>query len=191
MPKVKATIRRKQGKFTFSAAAVVAVIIVGLGIAVVNVVTSRADAASPTANAMTPVKAVPGATLKIAREEAELGVMSVDQVRSAGFKLTNIGTESVEISQVGTSCMCTFAEITLPEAKSPRFNMAMHNSPEVNNWKGFLAPGETAVVEVIYQPSLMPVEGSVTRSVKFATNAPQNPKVELNIHATVNADASS
>jgi hypothetical protein len=150
MPKVKAnTTKRKQGKFSLGAVAIVAVIIGGLGIAAVNAVTPRADTGSAAANAMTPVKAVPGATLKIDREEAELGAMSVDQVRSADFKLTNIGTKPVEISQFGTSCMCTFAEIALPDAKSPRFNMAVHNSPEASSWKGVLAPGETAVVEVI------------------------------------------
>lgn len=78
----------------------------------------------------------------------------------------------------------------VPDGKSPTFNMAMHNSPDATSWKGILEPGETAVVAVIYQPSLMPVEGSVTRNVKFATNDPQNPKVELGVHATVTGNTS-
>lgn len=182
--------RHKAGRFSIGAIAVVAVMLGGLGIATFNVLAPNADTASAASNGIQPVQPVAGATLKIDREEAELGAISVEDVRSADFKLTNIGTEPVEISQVGTSCMCTFAEITLPDGKSPRFNMAMHNSPDANSWKGILEPGETAVVAVIYQPSLMPVEGSVTRNVKFATNDPQNPKVELGVHATVTGNAS-
>jgi hypothetical protein len=121
--------------------------------------------------------------------EAELGEMTVDEVGSAAFRLKNTGTQPVEISQVRTSCMCTFAEIALPGGKSPEFSMAMHNDAAANAWKGVLAPGEEAVVTVIYKPSLMPVEGSVARNVKFATTDPQNPVVELGVHATVKGGA--
>jgi hypothetical protein len=137
------------------------------------------------------VKPTPGATLAIDREEVELGTLAVDDVGSANFRLKNVGTEPVEISQVRTSCMCTFAEIALPDENSPQFNMAMHNDAAANAWKGVLAPGREAVVTVIYKPSLMPVEGSAARNVKFATNDPQNPVVELGVHATVKGGASS
>jgi hypothetical protein len=135
------------------------------------------------------VKATPGATLAIDREEAELGVLTLDDVGRAEFRLKNTGTEPIEISQVRTSCMCTFAEITLQAGKSPEFNMAMHNDAAANGWKGVLEPGEEAVVTVIYKPALMPVEGSVARNVKFATTDARNPVVELGVHATVNGRA--
>ena len=173
-------------KSSFSAIAVSAVFLGGIGVIAVNALAPRADvasAASPMGVQL--VEATPGATLSIDREEAELGTMAVDDVRSADFTLTNTGNASVEISQVGTSCMCTFAEISLPEGKSPRFNMEMHNPPEASSWKGVLQPGQTAVVIVTYEPALMPVEGSVARNVKFVTNDPQNLKVELGVHATV------
>lgn len=133
-----------------------------------------------------PVKAVPGATLAIDREDAELGVMVIDEVRSASFRLKNTGTQPVEISPVRTSCMCAFAEIAMPDGASPEFNMAMHNDAAANAWKGTLAPGGEAIVTFTYKPALMPVEGSVARNVKFATTDPQNPVVELGVHATVN-----
>nr|AMP35044.1 hypothetical protein pSinB_185 [Sinorhizobium sp. M14] len=132
-----------------------------------------------------PAKVTQGATLAIDREVAELGVLAVDEVGRAGFRLKNSGTEPIEISQVRTSCMCTFADIALPRGNSPEFNMAMHNDAAVNAWKGVLDPGEEATVTVVYKPSLMPVEGSVARNVKFATNDPQKPVVELDVHATV------
>lgn len=172
----------KAGRKSFGAIAVTAIMLGGVGVIAVNATSPRSDIVSA---GIQPVEATPGATLTIDREEAELGTISVDEVASADFKLTNTGTAPVEISQVGTSCMCTFAEIQLPGEKSPEFNMAMHNEPSVNAWKGTLGPGETAVVTVVYKPSLMPVEGSVARNVKFATNDPQKPKVELGVHATV------
>ncbi|WP_163271152.1 DUF1573 domain-containing protein [Chelativorans alearense] len=129
------------------------------------------------------------ATLAIDREQVELGVLAVEDVGRADFRLKNTGTEPIEFSQVRTSCMCTFAEIVLPAGKSPEFNMAMHNDAATNAWKGVLNPGEEAAVTVIYKPALMPVEGSVARNVKFATTDPQNPVVELGVHATVKGGA--
>ncbi|NGO55156.1 DUF1573 domain-containing protein [Allomesorhizobium camelthorni] len=152
----------------------------------------RAMAPQPpqaTSSQIMPVNATPGATLGIDREEAELGVMAINEVRSAAFRLKNTGTQPVEISQVRTSCMCAFAEIALPDSTSPEFSMAMHNDAAANAWRGVLAPGEEAVVTVTYKPSLMPVEGSVARNVKFATTDPQNPIVELGVHATVTGGA--
>ncbi|ORE97013.1 DUF1573 domain-containing protein [Aurantimonas sp. 22II-16-19i] len=171
-----------KAKNSIGAIAVAAVLLGGIGVIAVNATSPRPEIVSA---GIQPVEAVPGAKLKIDREEAELGTISVDEVASADFKLTNAGTAPVEISQVGTSCMCTFADVQLPGEKSPEFNMTMHNEPTVNAWTGTLAPGETAVVTVTYQPSLMPVEGSVARNVKFATSDPQRPKVELGVHATV------
>lgn len=167
------------GKRSFTAIVVASVLVAGGGMFVWNAVAPRAD------SGMMVVEPVPGATLEIDREEAELGSMAVDEVRSADFKLTNVGTAPVEIAQVRTSCMCTYAEVTLPDGKSPEFNMDMHNSEEAKQWKGALQPGESAVVTLIYMPELMPVQGSVARTVKFATNDPQHQTVELGIHATV------
>lgn len=130
------------------------------------------------------------AALVADRDRADLGRMSLDAIRSADFVLTNSGTEPVTISEVETSCMCTFAEINLSEGKSPRFNMAMHNTPEMKSWKALIEPGETATVTVIYEPSLMPVEGEVFRSVRFTTSDPQTPRMQLGVTAIVESDSS-
>lgn len=174
----------------FSAIAVTAVLLSGIGVIVFNVVAPYVGLSPAAPVVAAPVAATPGATLRIDREEAELGTMSVDEVRSAEFKLANVGNAPVEIAQVGTSCMCTFAQIEIGGEKSPEFNMEMHNSPEANSWRGVVQPGETAIVTLNYQPSLMPVEGSVARNVKFRTNDPENPTVELGVHATVQGGAS-
>ena len=125
------------------------------------------------------------ATVQISEENQDLGAMAVSEERSAEFFLRNVGGEPLEIPQVQTSCMCTFAHVIVDDEQSPAFNMEMHNAPAIQFWKGVVEPGLTATVRVIYRPSLMPVQGPVTRSVKFNTNDPARPIVELSIHANV------
>lgn len=172
----------KAAKSSLPALTVVGVMLGGVAISVVNAMSPEPTAAITSVEQF---EATPGATLTFDREEAELGQMALSEVATADFKMTNSGTEPVKIGQVTTSCMCTYARVQLPEETSPDFNMAMHNSPEANAWTATLQPGESAVVTIIYKPALMPVEGSVARNVKFATNDPQNPQVELGVHATV------
>lgn len=125
------------------------------------------------------------AKVQIFEEDRELGTMLVSDERAAEFVLRNVGGKPLQISQVRTSCMCTFAQVIIDDEESPAFNMEVHNSPSDRRWKGVVEPGFTATVRVIYRPALMPVEGSVARSVKFNTNDPSHTVVELGIHATV------
>lgn len=132
-------------------------------------------------------------SFQVNTEEIELGEIEVQGDYPADFTVTNTGDAPLEISNVRTSCMCTFAEIMIGNEKSPNFNMDMympsiHTREEYMNakkWTGTINAGESATVRVIYKPHLMPVQGSVTRNVKFATNDPNNPQVELGVHATV------
>lgn len=132
-------------------------------------------------------------SFQVDTEEIELGEIAVQGDYPADFTVTNTGDAPLEISNVQTSCMCTFAEIMIGNEKSPDFNMDMympsiHTREEYMNakkWKGTIQPGESATVRVIYKPYLMPVQGSVARNVKFSTNDPNNSVVELGIHATV------
>lgn len=125
------------------------------------------------------------AKVEISEEARDLGTMQVSEERTAEFFLRNTGGEPLQISQVQTSCMCTFAQVMIDDEQSPLFNMEMHNPPDVQTWKGIVEPGATAAVRVVYKPSLMPVEGAVARYVKFGTNDPSRPVVELSVHATV------
>ena len=125
------------------------------------------------------------AKVQIFQEERELGTMLVTEDRTAEFFLRNVGVKPLEISEVRTSCMCTFAQVIIGDEESPLFNMEMHNSRSVQSWKGVVQPGLTATIRVTYRPSLMPVQGSVARNVKFNTNDLNRPIMELGIHATV------
>lgn len=125
------------------------------------------------------------AKVQIPTEERELGNISVANERTAVFFIRNVGGKPLQISQVRTSCMCTYAQVIIADNKSPLFNMAMHHSPAVQSWQGVVEPGLTAMIRIIYRPYMMPVKGSVARNVKFNTNDPTRPVVELGIHATV------
>jgi len=126
-------------------------------------------------------------------EEIELGEIAVQGDYPADFTITNTGNALLEISKVRTSCMCTDAVVIIDGEESPEINMDMYmpnmhtraQYMEYKNWTGSIAPGKSAIVRVIYKPHRMPVQGSVARNVKFSTNDPQNPVVELGIHATV------
>ncbi len=128
-------------------------------------------------------------SFKVNTEEIELGEIAVQGDYPADFTVTNTGDAPLEISKVRTSCMCTLAEIMIGDTKSMEFNMDMpmgnYDYIAARKWKGVIEPGQSATVRVIYKPHLMPVQGSVSRNVKFSTNDPNNSVVELGIHATV------
>lgn len=132
-------------------------------------------------------------SFQVDSEMIELGEIAVDGDYPADFTVTNTGDAPLEISKVKTSCMCTFAEVMIGDETSPSINMDMymegiHTYEEyiaAKKWTGTIPPGESATVRVIYKPHMMPVQGSVARNVKFATNDPNNKSVELGIHATV------
>jgi len=110
----------------------------------------------------------------------DLGQMKVSDVKSADFTLKNVGQKPLQITNVSTSCNCTFAQIEINGKKSPRFSM--HQNP---NWVGEIEPGKEAKITATYQPSLMPVKGAVERDVLLTTNDPQNPNISLKVTAVV------
>lgn len=132
-------------------------------------------------------------SFQVDTEMIELGEIDVQGDYPADFTVTNTGDAPLEISKARTSCMCTFAEIIIGDETSPSINMDMymegiHTYEEymaAKKWTGTIQSGESATVRVIYKPYMMPVQGSVARNVKFATNDPNNKSVELGIHATV------
>lgn len=110
----------------------------------------------------------------------DLGQMKVSDVKSVDFILKNVGQKPLQITNVSTSCNCTFAQIEIDGKKSPRFSM--HQNP---NWVGEIGAQKEAKITATYEPSLMPVKGKVERDVLFTTNDPQNPNISLKITAAV------
>lgn len=118
--------------------------------------------------------------LEINTRIQDLGQMKVSDIKSADFVIKNTGQKPLQITNVSTSCNCTFAQVEIDGKKSPRFSM--HKNPL---WTGEISPQKEAKIIAIYEPSLMPVQGSVERNVLFTTNDPQNPNVSLTLTANV------
>ena len=125
----------------------------------------------------------PPTSISIDKTEVDFGDMKVTDEKSADFTLTNTGDSPLKISNISTSCNCTFASIEIAGRKTPEFSM--HASGPLKNWVGEVPPGQTATLKATYRPKVMPVNGLVTRSVYFQTNDPQNSKVEITLRANV------
>jgi len=136
-------------------------------------------------NSNTQSAARPSGSFQVDRKKVDFGNISVEDKRVAEFTVTNPSGQPLVLSNVGTSCMCTLAEVEIDGQRSPEFNMKMHNSPEMSRWQGTVAPGGQAIVRLTYIPKLMPVEGEITRNVKFNTSDPNNSEVELGIRTFV------
>lgn len=118
--------------------------------------------------------------VKASSFSADLGTMKVKDERQAEFTLENTGTKPLDIFKISSSCNCTFGQLTVKGVKGPE--LGMHSS---SNWSTSLDPGEKAILAVIYRPSLMPVQGAVTRDVYVQTNDPENPALTFTVKAFV------
>lgn len=111
---------------------------------------------------------------------SDLGTMKVKDEKTAQFTIANKGNKSLQLSQISSSCDCTYGQVTIDRVKSPEFSM--HSK---NPWVGTLDPGKTATLDVIYRPFVMPVKGVVTRDVYMTTNDPEKPSLTFSIKAFV------
>jgi hypothetical protein len=119
--------------------------------------------------------------IKIESTNIDLGTMKVSDTRNEEISIENTGKKPLQITNVSTSCGCTSAQLVINGKESPVFSM--HGNPP---WIGEIAPGEKATLKAIYEPSKMPVQGEVERTIFFKTNDPENDEVKINIKVKVN-----
>ena len=110
----------------------------------------------------------------------DFGDMSVSEVKSHTFQIKNTGLSDLTLARVTTSCDCTYAYITIGQRRSPQ--QTMHGS---QGWSDVIKPGESADLEVVYEPALMPVSGLVKRTVSVTTTDPVAPTLTFTIEANV------
>jgi len=120
-------------------------------------------------------------TIKIETKQLDFGNMKLSDEKTKEIALENTGSAPLQLTDITTSCSCTFAQLVIDGKKSPEFGM--HDNPA---WVGTIESGEKAVLLAIYRPSIMPVQGKVDRTIFFTTNDPAKPKVEINFTANVN-----
>lgn len=117
---------------------------------------------------------------EIKESNFDLGKMLVQDIKEHDFTIKNSGQSDLKISRIATSCDCTYAYVIYGEQKSPKFTMQFNSG-----WETKIKPGDTATLKVVYQPSIMPIEGPVSRTVTVSTDDPQKPTLEFKISAEV------
>lgn len=105
-----------------------------------------------------------------------------DGVVEKEFDIKNGGTETLTLSNVVTSCMCTTAFLEKGDEVSPEFGMHTKSRYQLN-----LESGESAKLRVVFDPAFHGPEGvgPITRQVTVETNDPNNLKLTYTLSAMV------
>lgn len=111
---------------------------------------------------------------------ANLGNMKVSEVRQYDFTITNKGNMPLQIGYLSSSCSCTVGQIIYNGKTGREYGMHVPGQDIVE-----VSPNTSAVVRVIYRPSVMPVYGTVEREVYLQTNDPEKNRLVLKVAANV------
>ncbi len=110
----------------------------------------------------------------------DLGTIKVSDQKEATFTIKNIGAKPLQVSNMSSSCHCTFGQLIYQGKTSDEYGMST-----VSDVLTPIAPNTEAVVKVIYRPYIMPVYGPVEREVYLSTNDPNNQKLVFQVTAKV------
>lgn len=101
---------------------------------------------------------------------------------SKTFIIKNTGTDVLQLTNIKTSCACTFAQITIDGKTSPKFGM--HTT---SGWVGEVAAGKEAQLIVVYDPTFHGPTGvgSIERLISMQTNDINNPNLEFSLKGVV------
>jgi hypothetical protein len=105
-----------------------------------------------------------------------------DGVVTASFPIKNGSENTLTLTNIATSCMCTTAKLVKGDTVSPEFGM--HTK---SDYVFSVPPGETANLEIVFDPAFHGPSGvgPITRQVKVTTNDPDNPTLNFTLTATV------
>lgn len=118
--------------------------------------------------------------VEVSNVSFDFGKIKVSDIKSKEFALKNAGNKPLQILNINSSCGCTTGQIIYKGQKSKEFGMHVQS--------GFVTeiqPNDTAKINLIYRPYLMPVYGLVEREVYLTTNDPLNQKVVFSVMARV------
>jgi len=110
--------------------------------------------------------------------EIEINGGNVEKV----FEITNAGNDSLILSNVETSCMCTTAQLILAGKDSPIFGM--HSK---SGYVFEVPSGKTAKLKIVFDPAFHGPSGvgSISRQIRVDTNDPLNPQLNFMLTAMV------
>lgn len=120
---------------------------------------------------------------ELSSNRIDLGNMKTSDEKTETVTVKNTGGSPLVLSNLSTSCDCTFAKMVFTTHESPVRNM---HSP--TSWSDEIAPGEEAKLLITYKPKIMPVIGPVSRTVYAKTNDPNKPNLEVTMTAEVQSD---
>lgn len=110
--------------------------------------------------------------------------MKVSDEKMANFTITNTSDSVLRLWNIKTSCHCTFATVNINGKETGEFSM--NTVGPLGNWIGEIPAKQQAILKVIYRPSIMPVQGPVSRQVNFSTNDPNNADImQVSVSANV------
>jgi hypothetical protein len=118
--------------------------------------------------------------IEVSQTNFDLGKISVDNTAARDIVIKNLGTGPLVVSNTYTSCDCTSAKWNINGVSSKLFSMSKDKA-----WQDEIGPNSDAILTVIYEPKIMPVKGTVDRTVTFSTNDPQNPLINIELKAEV------
>lgn len=118
--------------------------------------------------------------VEVKKTLVDLGTIKVSDQKETEFTVKNIGTKPLQLSNMSSSCHCTFGQFIYQGKTSQEYGMSTVSDvlPEI-------APNTEATIKVIYRPYFMPVFGPVEREVYISTNDPNNPKLILQVKTIV------
>lgn len=101
---------------------------------------------------------------------------------SKSFTIKNIGTETLKLTNIKTSCTCTKAQVEIEGKVSPYFSM--HSQ---SNWIGEVNAGKEAKLTVIFDPAFHGPSGvgPIERLVSVKTNDSSNQNLEFSLKGVV------
>ncbi|MBI2022070.1 DUF1573 domain-containing protein [Candidatus Daviesbacteria bacterium] len=92
------------------------------------------------------------------------------------FKIKNVGTDTLKLNNIKTSCTCTSAQVIINQKGSPFFSMHSNSS-----WIGEVQPGKEAELAIRFDQSFHGPSGvgPIERIISVETNDANNPKLEF------------
>lgn len=118
--------------------------------------------------------------VEVKKTLVDLGTIKVSDQKEVEFTIKNIGTKPLQLSNMSSSCMCTFGQLIYQGKTSDEYGMST-----ISDVLTPIAPNTEAIVRVIYRPYIMPVYGPVEREVYLSTNDPNNPKLVFQVKTVV------
>ena len=129
------------------------------------------------------LKATQEARMEVSETNHDWGEIKIDGGKvQKDFVIKNIGSGTLSLANVVTSCMCTTAQVKVKDNKSPFFGMHAQSS-----WMGEIEPEEEAILTVEFDPAFHGPNGvgAITRQASLETNDSENPKITFNLSANV------